>query len=79
MHIHFNFVEVKGKAMDSAEFKARWQQIRGRLKEFWGELSGNDIDYIDGQRELLVGKLQEKYGMSEEEAQRTVDDLADRL
>lgn len=65
--------------MENEEFKARWHQLRGLLKELWGELSGNDIDYIDGQRELLVGKLQEKYGMSEEEAQRKVDELADHL
>jgi uncharacterized protein YjbJ (UPF0337 family) len=65
--------------MENEEFKARWHQLRGVLKELWGELSGNDIDYIDGQRELLVGKLQEKYGMSEEEAQRKVDELADHL
>ena len=65
--------------MENEEFKAKWHQLRGLLKELWGELSGNDIDYIDGQRELLVGKLQEKYGMSEEEAQRKVDELADHL
>ena len=65
--------------MENEEVKARWHQLRGVLKELWGELSGNDIDYIDGQRELLVGKLQEKYGMSEEEAQRKVDELADHL
>lgn len=65
--------------MENEEFKARWHQLRGLLKELWGELSGNDIDYIDGQRELLVGKLQEKYGMSEEEAQHKVDELADHL
>ncbi|BCA79304.1 CsbD family protein [Desulfuromonas sp. AOP6] len=65
--------------MDNKEFKARWHQLRGLLKGLWGELSGNDIDFIDGQRERLVGKLQEKYNLSEKEAQRKVDELSDHL
>lgn len=65
--------------MENKEFKARWHQLRGLLRGLWGELSGNDIDFIDGQRERLVGKLQERYGISEKEAQRKVDELSDHL
>lgn len=65
--------------MVNEEFTAKWHQLRGIIKELWGELSGNDIDFIDGQRERLIGKLQEKYSISEREARRKVDNLSEHL
>jgi uncharacterized protein YjbJ (UPF0337 family) len=43
-------------------------------KEHWGELTDNDLDVISGNREKLVGKLQEHYGYAKEQAQRVADD-----
>jgi uncharacterized protein YjbJ (UPF0337 family) len=59
--------------------EARWFQIKGKVREFWGELTGDDVDWIAGRRERLVGQLEEKYGMSREEAERQVDEFLDRV
>lgn len=56
--------------------KGKWKQVRGKAKEWWGNLTDDDLDTIDGQREQLVGKLQEKYGYTKEKAAR---DVSERL
>ncbi len=53
--------------------ESRWHQIKGRVRELWGELTGDDVDWIAGRRERLVGLLEEKYGMTREEAEGEVD------
>ncbi len=65
--------------MESPLLKSRWLQAKGILKELWGEITGDELEFIDGQRDRLVGKLQQIYGLSEEEAQREVDRIIDRL
>lgn len=52
--------------------EANWKQLRGAVKEQWGELSDDDLDRIDGQRDQLVGKLQERYALAREDAEREV-------
>lgn len=46
----------------------KWRQLKGKLKEQWGELTDDDVAVIEGRREILAGKLQERYGLSKEEA-----------
>ena len=48
--------------MRSDLFNARWQQIRNHAKQWWGELTDDDLDEIQGRRAVLVGKLQDRYG-----------------
>lgn len=42
----------------------RWNQIKGKVREKWGLLSGDDIEHIAGHKDRLIGKIQEKYGKS---------------
>ena len=60
---------VRNKQM---QFEGTWKQIRGRVRERWGELTEDDLDVIAGKRDQLVGKLQEAYGLAQEEAQSQV-------
>jgi uncharacterized protein YjbJ (UPF0337 family) len=60
--------------MNSEQLKGKWKQMKGSVKERWGKLTDDDIDIINGQNEQLVGKIQEKYGIAKDEAQRQVDD-----
>jgi uncharacterized protein YjbJ (UPF0337 family) len=46
-----------------------WKQLKGRVKERWGKLTDQDLVAIEGKREQLVGKLQERYGIAKEEAE----------
>ena len=52
--------------------KGSWTQLRGRVRMHWGKLTDDQLDVIEGRRELLLGKLQEAYGVTEEEADRQV-------
>ena len=54
--------------------KGKWKQIRGRTKQWWGKLTDDDLDRINGDREELIGKLQERYGYSRERAVDEVDE-----
>lgn len=45
-----------------------WKQLSGRAIENWGKLSHDDFDVVAGRREILVGKIQERYGIAKDEA-----------
>jgi uncharacterized protein YjbJ (UPF0337 family) len=60
--------------MNADQLKGKWKQMKGSVKERWGKLTDDDLDIINGQNEQLVGKIQEKYGIAKDEAQRQVDD-----
>ena len=58
--------------MNWEQVKGRWNQTKGTVKKQWGKLTDDDLAVIDGQRERLVGKIQEKYGIAKEEADAQV-------
>jgi uncharacterized protein YjbJ (UPF0337 family) len=60
--------------MNSDQLQGKWKQMKGSIKERWGKLTDDDIDIINGQNDQLVGRIQERYGIAKEEAQRQVDD-----
>jgi uncharacterized protein YjbJ (UPF0337 family) len=53
----------------------KWNQMKGRIKETWGDLTDDDLDRIEGQQDRLVGLIQERYGYSKERAEQEVDRL----
>ncbi len=65
----------KEVAMNQDQMKGDWKQLKGRVKEQWGKLTDDDLTQVDGQRDQLVGKLQEKYGIAKEEAQKQVKEF----
>lgn len=50
-----------------------WISMKGKVKEQWGRLTDDDLEVIAGKRDQLLGKLQQKYGYSKEEAERQLD------
>ncbi len=52
--------------------KGNWKQFAGKVKEQWGDLTDNEIQEIEGQRDQLVGKVQERYGIARDEAEKRV-------
>ncbi|HLX63438.1 MAG TPA: CsbD family protein [Planctomycetota bacterium] len=48
----------------------KWKQMQGRFKQWWGKLTDDDIETIEGNYDKLVGKLQERYGYSREQAEQ---------
>ena len=65
--------------MNEDILKGQWKQLRGQIKEWWGVLTDDDLDKINGRRDQLIGKLQEKYGFSKDQATRELDDRLAQL
>jgi uncharacterized protein YjbJ (UPF0337 family) len=64
--------EQKEEAVNWEQTKGKWNQTKGAVKKQWGKLTDDDLTVIAGQRDQLVGKLQERYGIEKEEADRQV-------
>lgn len=60
--------------MNWDQVEGKWKQYKGGIKEKWGKLTDNDLNVISGKRDQLVGRIQEAYGLTKEQAQREVDD-----
>lgn len=60
--------------MNIDQMTGKWKQMKGALKQQWGKLTDDDLEVINGQRDSLIGKLQERYGIAKEEAQKRADD-----
>lgn len=56
--------------MNNDIMKGKWKQVSGGLKEKWGKLTDDDLQEIDGSLEKFQGKMQERYGMAKDEAQK---------
>ncbi len=69
--------------MDWERLGGNWKQFKGRLRERWGELTDDELNIAAGRREQLIGRIQERYGVTAEEAERQVAeferDVASRL
>ena len=59
--------------MNEDTFKGQWMQLKGKIREPWGKLTDDDLDQIQGRSEQLIGKLQNRYGIARDEAQRQFD------
>ncbi len=57
--------------------EGKWKQLSGSARERWGELSGDEVMETEGNRDQLVGVIQEKYGIVKSEAEKQVDEWAD--
>ena len=60
--------------MNWDQVQGKWKQVKGAAKTRWGKLTDDDLDVIAGQRDQLVGRVQERYGIAKDEAQRQVED-----
>jgi uncharacterized protein YjbJ (UPF0337 family) len=55
------------------QIQGKWKQMKGSVKQQWGKLTDDDLDYISGSRDRFVGRLQERYGIAKEEAQKQAE------
>jgi len=67
------------RTMNWDSLKGKWAQLSGKVKEKWGDLTDDDLTRIGGQKDQLVGKLQERYGYAKERAQKEADAFAAAL
>jgi uncharacterized protein YjbJ (UPF0337 family) len=59
--------------------EGNWKQVMGKAREEWGKLSNDDIEVVGGRRDQLVGRIQERYGITRDIAQQQADEWASAL
>lgn len=64
--------------MNWDKIEGNWKQMTGAVKAKWGDLTDDEIQEAEGNRDVLVGKIQERYGMAKDEAERQVDEFASK-
>lgn len=65
--------------MNWDQVEGKWKQLRGNVRKQWGKLTDDDLDVIAGHRDILAGKIQERYGIAKDEAERQVTDFERKL
>src|SRR6266481_8447057 len=64
---------IETGSMNRDVLAGKWKQMRGEVKTWWGKLTDDDVDRIDGQKDKLIGLLQERYGYAREQAEQEVE------
>jgi uncharacterized protein YjbJ (UPF0337 family) len=59
--------------MNQDQLEGKWKQLKGSFKAKWGKFTDDDLTRMNGNREQIIGALQEKYGQTKEQAQREFD------
>jgi uncharacterized protein YjbJ (UPF0337 family) len=65
--------------MNWDQLEGKWKQYEGKAKEQWGELTDDDLGVIDGKRQQLVGRIQERYGIAKDAAEKQADEFVKAL
>jgi uncharacterized protein YjbJ (UPF0337 family) len=60
--------------MNWDQVEGKWKQLKGDVRKQWGKLTDDDLEYMAGSRDNFVGRLQERYGVAREEAQKQADE-----
>ncbi len=68
---------AKGGSWD--KIGGQWKQFMGDVKNKWGKLTDDELLQANGNREILAGKIQEKYGITKDEANKQIDEWAEKL
>ena len=61
--------------MNEDILEGKWKQLRGSVREKWGQVTDDEVDQIAGKRDKLSGFLQERYGYTQVEAEQQIDDF----
>jgi uncharacterized protein YjbJ (UPF0337 family) len=61
--------------MNRDRIEGNWQQLKGKVKQKWAKLTDDDLTAIDGQRDELLGRIQERYGIARDEAERQLEEF----
>ena len=60
--------------MNWNQIEGNWEQFKGKAQTQWGKLTGDDPDVVNGNRRELSGRIQERYGIAQEEADKQIDE-----
>lgn len=65
--------------MSELTWKGRWNQLKGKVKQQWADLTDDDLLYVDGKEDELLGRLQEKTGKTKEELSLWLDEQMEEI
>jgi len=65
--------------MNWDQIEGKWKEMKGQLREKWGNLTDDDLEMIAGRRDQLIGRLQVRYGIAKEDASKQVDEFVSSL
>lgn len=65
--------------MNTLEIKGDWNVIRGKLKQKWAVLTDDDLQFIEGKQEELLGRIQRRTGQARDAVEATIRDCSDAL
>jgi uncharacterized protein YjbJ (UPF0337 family) len=61
--------------MEKLKFKGSWNEVKGKLKQKYGQLTDDDLAFAEGKSDELIGRLQQKLGRSKEDLRREIEQL----
>ena len=67
-------ITLPAMALSWDQISGDWKQFEGQVQKQWGKLTNNDLQEAKGDQKILAGKIQERYGITKEEADRQVKD-----
>jgi uncharacterized protein YjbJ (UPF0337 family) len=67
------------KTMNHDTISGQWKQLGGQIKKQWGKLTDDDLKVVEGNAQMLAGRLQERYGIARDEAEKQVRDFEREL
>ncbi|PMR76066.1 CsbD family protein [Billgrantia endophytica] len=65
--------------MNWDQIEGKWKEMKGKARSSWGDLTDDELDQVGGKKDELIGRVQKRYGLEREEAERQVDDWAKGL
>jgi uncharacterized protein YjbJ (UPF0337 family) len=82
-HASIDFAQLVGRAkiimrvssMNRDIIEGNWKQVKGKIKARWGKLTDDELDQIEGDYDMLCGRIQKAYGLSRDEAERKLQEL----
>src|SRR5262245_39630914 len=63
----------EGRVMDWNTIAGNWNEAKGKVKSQWGKLTDDDLTYVEGKRDRLLGLLQQKYGIAKDKAEEQLN------
>lgn len=65
--------------MNWEQIEGQWKQLKGHARSTWAKLTDDDMRNLVGKKDVLVGKIQQRYGIRKEDAEKQVDDWVAKL
>jgi uncharacterized protein YjbJ (UPF0337 family) len=59
--------------------EGQWKEVKGKIRSKWGKLTDDDVSLVAGKRDALLGRIEQRYGVARDEAERQVDEWVNQL